>query len=179
MTGEHVPRLLHPGGTRGPWLAGCRCGWEAESKPRTQEAAAAAWREHLEARREAALAALPDLVLDSQSLCSKWGFGDGDDPDWLWDYCQEFGLDLFTVDWHVVLRRLVRAHLLPALAEHHEVEVYDIDTNHNPIRAGRIDGREVDDGAGAASAPPLTPDSVSVPGRVVVAEVFAGLDTPT
>jgi hypothetical protein len=113
----------------------------------------------------------PDVHLDSQSLCSKWGFSDGDMPDDLYDWCEDEGIAYVDLDWHTALRRLVREHLLPALAEHHSVEVYDIETNHNPIRASIIDGQEIDDTAGVDEAPELTPDSVTVPGEVVAAVV--------
>ena len=42
-------------------------------------------------------------------------------------------------DWRRVLCRLVRAHLLPAA--HHRIEVEEISSSHNPIRATWVDGR--------------------------------------
>ena len=86
----------------------------------------------------------PSIYLWSDSLQSKWGFGDGDIPDSILDHVgDEVG---FALDWHAVLRKLVRKHLLPALEDAgHSVEVYDIETNHNPIRASKIDGVDVDD----------------------------------
>lgn len=114
---------------------------------------------------------LPDLVLFSHGLCSKWGFSDGEEPEWLWDWCQDHEVDWGAVPWAAVLRQLVREHLVPALAKHHEVEVEDVETNHNPIRATRIDGQEIDDTGDADLHPALTPEWVTVPGDVVVAVV--------
>lgn len=90
----------------------------------------------------------PTLYLDVDCLCSKWGFNDGDCPDHLLDYWEEVGVDWpqLNVDWHQALRALVRAHLVPAIeAAGHTVEVYDIETIHNPIRARSLDGVAVDD----------------------------------
>lgn len=88
----------------------------------------------------------PSVYLWSDSLMSKWGFGDGDMPDDVWDYLDEHGPAEQTVDWHAVLRSLVRTYLLPALQDAgHMVELYDIETIHNPIRASVIDGIEIDD----------------------------------
>ena len=53
------------------------------------------------------------------------------------------------------------------LAEHHEIEVYHIETQHNPIRASRIDGQEID--ARRGPVPALTPEQVTVPAEAVVA----------
>lgn len=84
----------------------------------------------------------PSLMLSSHCLLSKWGFGDGDLPDHLWDYMDELGWDGAGVDWHPALRLLVRRHLLPVLDQ--QVEVYDIETSHNPIRVESVDGVEID-----------------------------------
>jgi hypothetical protein len=111
-------------------------------------------------------AASAELTLDSQSLCSKWGFHDGDMPDHIMAWCVENGIETHVVDWHEVLHKLVHEHLLPALAEHHDVEVYHIVTNHNPIRASRIDGADID--ARNGPIPRLTPDLVTVPAEVVI-----------
>lgn len=73
------------------------------------------------------------MALSARDLASKWGFNDGDMPDELWDL-----LDLIDermeVDWHAVLRRVVRARLLPLLSPEVALTVYDIETCHNPIR---------------------------------------------
>lgn len=104
----------------------------------------------------------PTLRLHSQCLLSKYGFNDGDEPDpWL-DWCDEQGID-YNADawnWHAALRRLVREHLLPKLDQ--TVEVYDIDTIHNPIRASTVDGADIDDRADHPDGT-LTPEAVEVP----------------
>ncbi len=106
----------------------------------------------------------PTLTLVAGSLLSKWGFNDGDEPDHLLDYMDEIGVDYnaLPVGWHEALRILVRGHLLPALAATgHQVEVYDIETIHNPIRASKVDGVEIDDYA-LDEQVELRPESVTV-----------------
>jgi hypothetical protein len=102
------------------------------------------------------------LVLWADSLCSKWGFGDGDAPEAVEDWWEESGRGYADLDWHPILIRLVRSYLLTALAQHHNVQVYEISTIHNPIRAEVIDGHPVDC---LAAAPPvsLAPEYVVVP----------------
>lgn len=112
-------------------------------------------------------AASAELTLYSDGLCSKWGFNDGDIPDHVVAWCEENGVAWHEVDWHEVLSELVREYLLPALAEHHEVEIYHMVTNHNPIRASRIDGQDIDTRKGPT--PWLTPEQVTVPAEVVIA----------
>lgn len=93
----------------------------------------------------------PTLRLSVDGICSKWGNGDGDTPDHLLDYWDDIGVDYNSIDWHEVLRKLVRSHLVPAIeAAGHTVEVYDIDTCHNPVRASTIDGMQIDDYANDA-----------------------------
>lgn len=81
-------------------------------------------------------------MLYASSLLSKWGFGDGDEPDHYLDWLDEHRLP-HPADWHPVLRHLVRTRLLPLIVE--DIEIYDIETNHNPIRAGKVNGVEIDD----------------------------------
>jgi hypothetical protein len=59
----------------------------------------------------------PVLTLFSSCLLSKFGFGDGDQPDHWLDWCDEQGIDYSAWDWgwRPVLRRLVREHLVPKL----------------------------------------------------------------
>lgn len=73
------------------------------------------------------------LLLTASSLASKWGFNDGDCPDWILDVCDERGLP-YPIDWHNTLRGLVRDYLLPEFPDGERPEVYDIETSHNPIR---------------------------------------------
>ena len=75
------------------------------------------------------------VTLFAESLLSKWGFHDGDQLDWLYD----FGIS----DDHPVLIEVVKTKLLPALSHH--VEVREISCIHNPIRASKIDGKGVKD----------------------------------
>lgn len=110
----------------------------------------------------------PTLTLYADGLCSKFGFNDGDWPEDLLEYWVETGVDLSGVEWHEALRKLVRIHLIPAMeAAGHTVEVYNIETVHNPIRARMIDGVEYD-GRRAPSGG-LSPESVTVPYAAIAA----------
>lgn len=104
----------------------------------------------------------PTLTLFADDLCSKFGFNDGDWPEHLHEYWGESGVDHSGIEWHEALRKLVRTHLIPAMeAAGHAVEVYDIETVHNPIRARMIDGVEYD--GYRAPQGDLRPESVTVP----------------
>lgn len=72
------------------------------------------------------------LRLEAEALGSKFGFHDGDIPESLLDECDRKDLP-YPPNWRSILCRLVKRHLLPALPE--PVEVYELETNHNPIRA--------------------------------------------
>lgn len=89
------------------------------------------------------------LRLSAECLLSKWGFSDGLAlSEWWWRNDQGTPEPWSVADEKVILRRLVRTHLIPAIeSAGHEIEVYDIDTHHNPIRARQFDRREVDDRA--------------------------------
>jgi len=100
------------------------------------------------------------VTLHSSGLLSKWGFNDGDAPDAWFDYCDAHGVDAAAVGYP--LAALVRRYLLPALAGHHDIEVYEVGTIHNPIRAAVVDGVDIDAYA-ASSDIVLTPASVTVP----------------
>ena len=71
------------------------------------------------------------MFLDAESLASKWGFQDGDMPEEFYEWLIAAGIST-EMDWHRVLVQLVRDRLLPLLPD---VQVYEIETSHNPIRA--------------------------------------------
>jgi hypothetical protein len=115
-----------------------------------------------------------DLVLISSGLLSKWGFSDGDvlDDD-LYEELQEIGFweadlrsvgdpaEAFSLSDRVLIR-LVREYLVPALDQ--DVEVVEIGSSHNPIRASKVDGVDVEGcWLGDQPDPALTPESVVVP----------------
>ncbi|WP_431889434.1 hypothetical protein [Nocardiopsis alba] len=102
----------------------------------------------------------PTITLYSFGLLSKWGFGDGDTPDEWLDYLDERGVDWDDAEWPLV--QIVRRYLLPELAKNHAIDVYEIGTIHNPIRASKVDGIEIDDRA-INDEVELTPASVEVP----------------
>lgn len=108
---------------------------------------------------------MSELTLTSDCLLSKWGFNDGDCPDDLYDWCEAQGFDIDpwpkVRHWHAVLVRLVRERLVPALDQ--AVEVAEITTNHNPIRATTVEGVDVSEcwyHNDAKTA--LTPESITV-----------------
>lgn len=73
----------------------------------------------------------------TESLLSKWGFGDGDMLDDLL-YDNELG----SVDAHGVLIEIVKTRLIPKIKQ--VVNVYTVQCAHNPIRANSVNGVEVD-----------------------------------
>lgn len=73
------------------------------------------------------------MIFYTDSLLSKFGFGDGDMLD---DLLFDNGINLDND--HDFLIKVVREHVLPAVKQ--QVDVYEIVTIHNPIRAERIDG---------------------------------------
>lgn len=116
----------------------------------------------------------PALILYSSGLLSRWGFNDGDLPEGLADYLDDHGVAY--PDWPPVLCRLVTEHLLPAVREHHDVEIIIFSTHHNPIRAVLVDGASVDQWwPELAGGPPMTPACVAVPYSVVAAACGAAV----
>lgn len=104
------------------------------------------------------------ILLFSAGLLSKWGFKDGDLLyDLLWEHDMRDG-DLA----HAVLCVVVRERLLPALDQ--AVEVQEIGTIHNPIRARTVDGVDVTgEWHSVEHHTPLTPTSVAVPKADILA----------
>lgn len=101
------------------------------------------------------------LRLYSSCLLSKWGFQDGDEPEIVYDYCEAHGIDYTRLDWHATLVKLVRTYLLPALDQ--KVEVYEVETIHNPIRAETVDGSKAWSEADIDALVVLTSEYVDVP----------------
>lgn len=95
------------------------------------------------------------VVFNASGLLSKWGFGDGDAPDLVLDYCDELAVAYPSSEtWHAVLTAVVRQLLAPLLDEH--VELVEIDTIHNPIRAERVDGQVINHYATEEDLPALS-----------------------
>lgn len=105
------------------------------------------------------------LRLRADSLLSKWGFGDGDTPEIVYDYCEANGIEYQHLNWHATLVRLVREHLLLVLEQ--DVETYEIETIHNPIRAQTVGGVLID-ATSVTHAIDLSPEYVDVPLNVVM-----------
>lgn len=94
------------------------------------------------------------MLFHTESILSKWGFDDGDMlDDLLWDN----GIELD--DKHKLLIKVVREKVLPEIKQH--VEVFEIGTIHNPIRAESVDGVKVDN-YGDNPNIHLLPESVEV-----------------
>lgn len=121
----------------------------------------------------------PRLWLNSDSLLSKWGFDDGSPFDDFIDWCEDNGHprpEYARED--ELLRTLVRTHLVPALDQ--RVELVEIETSHNPIRARTVDGVDVEDCWSypyTAEGPTLTPDGVYVPFTDVLRAYIPGSGT--
>ncbi len=97
----------------------------------------------------------------TSGLLSKWGFGDGDMLDeMLWD------AGIYLDDSHTLLIRIVRELVLPRIEQ--KVEVFEIGTIHNPIRADTVNGKRVDHCADDPGVPPLTPEFIEVPEEVIL-----------
>lgn len=78
-------------------------------------------------------------TLFSSGLLSKWGFNDGD----LFEaFMFDFGGSTCPVSQHDLLISAVRTYLVPELKQ--AVELQEVVTIHNPIRARTVDGRAVD-----------------------------------
>lgn len=111
----------------------------------------------------------PPVYLYSCCLLSKHGFQDGDElRDFICDYLGEEGNKLndgFHPAHHVLLIALVREKLLPLIQQ--KVEVEEIGTIHNPIRATTVGGVSVNDIENIYDH--LKPDGVDIPGEEVLA----------
>ncbi len=105
------------------------------------------------------------LTLESRELCSKWGFNDGDEPDWVADIFYD-GKDP-TRYWRRTLARLAETYLIPKILG--QVETYFIHTIHNPIRMRSYNGEEVDCFGGKNEFVPNV--SVVVSPRIIVETV--------
>lgn len=81
------------------------------------------------------------IILDVESLFSKWGFRDGDLlKEWWWDAMGEEP----PFEHHDILYALVVAYLVPAVTQAGiQVDVYRIYTNHNPARTESVNGVEI------------------------------------
>lgn len=110
---------------------------------------------------------MSEVTLNVDCLLSKFGFGDGDVIcDW-WDDRRDD--DFAEWSMHATLQALVRRYLIPEIEKRgHTIEVYDIVTIHNPIRARRIDGKEVEPRGHPVFDPPI---KVVIPADVVLAAI--------
>lgn len=93
------------------------------------------------------------MRLYTQGLLSKWGFDDGD--------CLYDIEGMPDVNCRHLLADVVRAHVLPKMKQ--RIEVVQIETCHNPMRAKTVDGVNVEDKWYDANFEmPLEPDFVDV-----------------
>lgn len=106
------------------------------------------------------------LCLYSNSLLNKSGFNDGDIPDAILDYFDIHDIPYDNLNWHVALHRIVKEYMLPLLTQ--KVEVTFIVTNHNPVRATSIDGKDVRKEWNEDIQTPLDPEFICVPISVIV-----------
>ncbi len=109
----------------------------------------------------------------THGLLSKWGFKDGD---CLYDI-EGMPED---VNARHLLADVVRAHVLPKMKQ--RIEVVQIETCHNPIRAKSVDGADVQDRWDDTQFEmPLEPDFVDVDDAFILAmakQANAQADSP-
>lgn len=88
---------------------------------------------------------MSDFVLHAECLASKWGFGDGDAlNDYMYDLRDE-GLISQVPNRDDFLYAVVCKYLLPELHKRGVVvDLVNIGSIHNPVRAERVNGAEVD-----------------------------------
>ncbi len=116
------------------------------------------------------------MIFQTEGLLSKWGFGDGDMLDDLLDFggfswtdrshftqTDEDGV-LHSFE-HIVLFVAVAAYVVPRLDQRVDLDL--ISTIHNPVRAERVDGRQMDYPEDKSVT--LTPGSVEVPDETILA----------
>ena len=94
----------------------------------------------------------------TRDLLSKWGFGDGDMLD-------DLLLNNDITPNPKILIRVVREEVLPKIDQH--MDLYQFSTSHNPIRAEKVNGVEVDHYNPSLSMK-LTPEYVDVPDDVIL-----------
>lgn len=84
------------------------------------------------------------FTMTAESLCSKWGFSDGDSlEDWWFDNCDENYRP--THFFHDLLFYLVKKYLIPEIEKaNHVVVLTRIHTIHNPVRIDVLNGSPVD-----------------------------------
>jgi len=115
----------------------------------------------------------------TEGLLSKWGFRDGDVlDDFLRDAQEDGRLPAGRLNEHGILRALVRRFIEPVLEQ--TVELVDIETIHNPIRAESVDGVKCD-WYDYERNPSLTPEFVDVPDETILniaVGFIAALGTP-
>ncbi len=102
---------------------------------------------------------VPDKVIFfTCGILSKWGFNDGDLLSWV--------NSTKDCDSHETLSYIVRTLLVPKLNA--SVEMIDVGSSHNPIRAKSIDGIEVDLYSEEKRFDYLQPDSIELTGPEVI-----------
>ena len=79
------------------------------------------------------------VVFSTEGLLSKWGFEDGD---LLMGFMNENGFDVGDYSHEALLVAAVRRFVIPRIRN--RVEVEEVSTLHNPIRAVLVDGKKVD-----------------------------------
>lgn len=81
------------------------------------------------------------MIFYTEALLSKWGFDDGDLLGEM--LLEKLGEDYFKLDQKEILFEVVRDHIVPKISNN--IEIYYINTCHNPVRADKVDGIRVND----------------------------------
>lgn len=80
------------------------------------------------------------ILFDTSGLLSKFGFKDGDILDDIWFDVEDSGIEP-KIDRHQFLIKVVKELLIPKIDNN--IELLEIDTIHNPIRASKVDGIDI------------------------------------
>lgn len=111
------------------------------------------------------------FTLWPEGLMSRWGFQDGDvihQDDDFWDYANEHGVDLLTVERDWLLLAVVQTFIVPVVDQ--VLDVFHMETQHNPVRTRTVDGHLIDHRLDEDDQPVhLTPREITVPYADVLA----------
>ena len=109
------------------------------------------------------------MYLFARDLLSKNGFNNGEPPDEWYEYCEQAGLAPPGGGYpRFPLAAAIRTFLLPCLLQ--TVQVTELSTAHNPVRALSVDGTDVTSwwyAENRSGAPQFTPAYVEVSMRQV------------
>lgn len=81
---------------------------------------------------------MKQISIKTDGFLSKWGFHDGDIFD---DFLEDHGETCAMGYAHKFLERVLKELVIPKIKN--KIEIVFIETIHNPVRAEKVDGKEV------------------------------------